>query len=167
MDVPTLFHTIPSEIKNIILYYSTPDSCLTLSKIEFKQNIINNISRDIPPNIIEDDLLAKQNIQDIISKDNYEIIMKASELGNINFMQELIDNGINISLFDGDVIAIAASKGHFTMCKYLHNNNIDLDDRALLSAAEGGHLEIVKWIVENDIYTFNLLQQLRVEILRL
>jgi hypothetical protein len=48
----------------------------------------------------------------------------------------------------------AAESGHLEVLKWLHENGADItaqDNKALICAAESGRLEVVKWLHENGV----------------
>ena len=58
----------------------------------------------------------------------------------------------NVDFWNGFLLRLSAENGHLDMVKFLVQNGADihmLDDYALLFAAENGHLDVVKFLVQN------------------
>lgn len=73
-----------------------------------------------------------------------------SAWGDLNFVEFLIENGVNIN--NGNALRWASESGQLNIVKYLVQNgaNINADDGfALRNASENGHLDVVKILVEN------------------
>ncbi len=123
-----LFDSIPTELREIIVYYCEPISCITLYEFDLFNPIIK---RGVIQNY----------------EDGSEIIDSAIETGNIPFMEQIMNWGIE---FDDWNVATAAKYGQLTLCKWLHSlGNIGLSHWICTEAARGGQLETLKWAREN------------------
>jgi ankyrin repeat protein len=84
----------------------------------------------------------------------------AADFGNLTLAQRLVNLGADVNqrsgIFGGAAINMAASKGHTEMVRYLLSEGAELDvgepeRNPLFSAIYGGHLEIVRLLVEAGI----------------
>jgi hypothetical protein len=84
-------------------------------------------------------------------KANKVIIGKRWDLRKVETWEYLTSIGANIHALDY-VLSWAVVNGHLEIVKYLHENDAythAYNDLALILAAKYGHLEIVKYLVEN------------------
>lgn len=86
----------------------------------------------------------------------------AASKGKFAVVKKLIELGIDINkrggTFDGGAIERAASEGHIKIVEYLISCGAELDTseperNVLFSAIQGGHLDIIKILIENGIDT--------------
>ncbi|WP_336866140.1 ankyrin repeat domain-containing protein [Peribacillus frigoritolerans] len=84
----------------------------------------------------------------------------AAAYGHLEIIEYLINAGIDTNAQGGtssaNALERAATKGHLDIAEYLINQNFEMDtsepDRnPLFAAIYGGHFEIVKLLVENNI----------------
>ncbi|MGE7184022.1 ankyrin repeat domain-containing protein [Peribacillus sp. NPDC006672] len=84
----------------------------------------------------------------------------AAAYGRLEIIEYLINTGIDTNAqggtFSTNALERAATKGHLDIAEYLINQNAEIDtsepDRnPLFAAIYGGHFEIVKLLVENNI----------------
>ncbi|NMD71596.1 ankyrin repeat domain-containing protein [Bacillus sp. DNRA2] len=84
----------------------------------------------------------------------------AASHGHLEIIKYLINTGIDVNAqggtFSTNALERAATKGNIDIVEYLINQNIEVDtsepDRnPLFAAIYGGHFEIVKLLVENQI----------------
>ncbi len=84
--------------------------------------------------------------------DNDEAVEDAVYNGFLDVIKYLVEKGVDISGDKGnDILLIAARRGKLNVVKYLLENNIgtNIIDEAFSNAAKGGHLEVLKYLVEN------------------
>lgn len=83
----------------------------------------------------------------------------AAAHGNLDIIRYLIDVGMDINIqggtFSTNALERAAAKGNLKIAEYLINKNIEFDisepDRnPLFAAIYGGHLDVVKLLVNNN-----------------
>jgi len=84
----------------------------------------------------------------------------AADFGNLTLARRLVKIGADVNqrsgIFGGTAINLAASTGHAEVVRYLLSEGAELDvgepeRNPLFSAIYGGHLEIVRLLVEADI----------------
>ncbi|MCV9885108.1 ankyrin repeat domain-containing protein [Metabacillus halosaccharovorans] len=84
----------------------------------------------------------------------------AARAGKLDMIKFLIESGMDININEGVLksapIAHAASEGTISIVEYLFNHGAKLDvsdpnRNPLFSAIYGGHLDIVKFLVQNGI----------------
>jgi ankyrin repeat protein len=84
----------------------------------------------------------------------------AADFGNLTLAQRLVDLGADVNqrsgTFGGAAINLAAAKGHAAVVCYLMSKGAELDvgepeRNPLFSAIYGGHLEIVRLLIEAGI----------------
>jgi uncharacterized protein len=87
----------------------------------------------------------------------------AAAHGHLEIIEFLINAGIDVNAqggtFSTNALERAATKGYLDIVEYLINQNVEIDtsepDRnPLFAAIYGGHFEIVKLLVENNIDIF-------------
>ncbi|WP_375090104.1 ankyrin repeat domain-containing protein [Peribacillus sp. RS7] len=84
----------------------------------------------------------------------------AARAGKLDMIKFLVESGMDININEGvpksATIAHAASEGEISIVEYLFDNGaiLDVSDpnrNPLFSAIYGGHLDIVKYLVQNGI----------------
>ena len=87
-----------------------------------------------------------------IYRDDYKApLIIASQIGNLDAVKYLVEQGVNIHVNDDDAVAIASLGGHLDVVKYLVEHGADIhieDEYALRWASRNGHLDVVKYLVE-------------------
>lgn len=81
--------------------------------------------------------------------DKDELLMRASERGEITLVKYLVKRKANIHVYDDYALRAASRNGYLEIVKYLveHGANIHaIDNYALRMATENRHLEIVKYL---------------------
>lgn len=87
----------------------------------------------------------------------------AAAHGHLEIVEYLINAGIDINAqggtFSTNALERATAKGHLDIAEYLISKNVEFnisepDRNPLFAAIYGGHLDIVKLLVENDINIF-------------
>jgi len=75
------------------------------------------------------------------------------ELGNFKYVQFLVEKGVDTCK---QALNYSASNGHLEIVKYFVENDANLDTSSALEISAGnGHLEIVKYLIEGDIDNCN------------
>ena len=105
--------------------------------------------------------LSKGNLT---QKDKDELLLKASEKGDLEGVKFLIENGADVNAkgcCDYTPLHEAAEKGHLEVVKYLISKGADVNAKStgvftsgytpLHMAAGGGYLEVVKYLVSNGV----------------
>jgi len=72
--------------------------------------------------------------------------------GNLELLKEMVEAGSDINEDNQIALAIAAIKGHLDIVKYLIDEGITKNGRVLLGAASAGKLDIIKYLVEEVGY---------------
>jgi hypothetical protein len=71
----------------------------------------------------------------------------AASSGNIEMMAWLVQQPSVV--LDEIVMRSAAARGHTAMCKYLRSQQCPWDSGSCYAAAQGGHAETLRWLVDN------------------
>jgi len=74
---------------------------------------------------------------------------------DLQVIEELVEKGANIHVYNDYALRRAAEYGHLDVVKYLVENGADIyasDEKALRWAANYGHLDVVKFLVEKGAY---------------
>jgi ankyrin repeat protein len=78
---------------------------------------------------------------------SYDVIGSAIESGNLNFVKYLVDEK-GFEIHDIDAVASAAISGDLSIVKYfVDDKKVAIGDKALEWAAEGNHVDIVKYLI--------------------
>jgi hypothetical protein len=79
-----------------------------------------------------------------------KLLFESSKIGELALVIRSLKSGANIYGYYDDALGLASQKGHLEIVKYLVENvgNIHFKDNALKMASENGHLETVKYLVE-------------------
>ncbi len=112
----------------------------------------------------------------LVSENNDSPICYASGKGHLEIVKYLFSRGANINGNNGEPIREASSEGHLEVLKYLVDNGADVNlhgklqmdaydewdayeeiydshnSYAIFVASKNGHLEIIKYLVENGAY---------------
>jgi hypothetical protein len=73
----------------------------------------------------------------------------AASTGNVEVMSFLYEHGGELNAL---IMATAAERGFLELCQFLRSvlpTPCPWDERAVMRAAEGGHLELLRWLMEN------------------
>ena len=92
-----------------------------------------------------------------VKQGGHDALDQASLNGHSDVVECLIKNGrLEVTGFAGNALPYAAGKGHLDTVICLINNgvNVNIDYNgwfALEEAAKGGHLDVIKWLLENTV----------------
>jgi hypothetical protein len=86
---------------------------------------------------------------------DFDLLYNASKRGELSLIKFAVSHGVSLTDEYGidKPLGAAANKGHLDIVKYLLEKGYNIhegDDYALKIASETGHLEIVKYLVEHD-----------------
>jgi ankyrin repeat protein len=88
--------------------------------------------------------------------DRYRYLIRAAELGDLGFVQDLINTGVITKRSDLDwPLSGAARTGHLDIVQYLVGLGVPDVNWALSNAAQQDHLDIVRYLVENGATGLN------------
>lgn len=89
--------------------------------------------------------------------DTNDMFLYSCALGDLNMVKSVVNRGIDINFkkikrgFAHSPLSLAARKGHLEVVRYLVDNGARFDGmfgQAILMAVKGGNLEIVKYLVD-------------------
>ena len=103
------------------------------------------------------EVIENKTFQDINLKNDDSILMRASELGDVEAVRYLLDHGADItfeSFYSGhSALSLACLHGHESIAKLLldHNDHPDfpLSQRPLVMASRNGHIKVVELLLDN------------------